>query len=43
MTKENPRNDNSGGSSFSSADIVGTVLVLAAVGAMYIGFRRRQM
>ncbi|WP_245526202.1 cobaltochelatase subunit CobN [Methanohalophilus mahii] len=43
MTKENPRNDNSGGSSFSGADIVGTVLVLAAVGAMYIGFRRRQM
>ncbi|APH39365.1 protoporphyrin IX magnesium chelatase [Methanohalophilus halophilus] len=43
MTKENPRNDNSGGSSFSGADIVGTVLVLAAVGAMYIGFRRRQL
>jgi cobaltochelatase CobN len=43
MTKENPRNDTSGGSSFSGADIVGTVLVLAAVGAMYIGFRRRQM
>lgn len=43
MTKENPKNEDSGGSSFSSADIVGTVLVLAAVGAMYIGFRRRQM
>ncbi|OJH49159.1 hypothetical protein MPF_1026 [Methanohalophilus portucalensis FDF-1] len=43
MTKENPRKDNSGGSSFSGADIVGTILVLAAVGAMYIGFRRRQM
>jgi cobaltochelatase CobN len=43
MTKEKPRNDSSGGSSFSGADIVGTVLVLAAVGAMYIGFRRRQM
>ncbi|WP_462273626.1 cobaltochelatase subunit CobN [Methanohalophilus sp.] len=43
MTKENPRNEESGGSSFSGADIVGTVLVLAAVGAMYIGFRRRQM
>ncbi|MFW5987737.1 MAG: cobaltochelatase subunit CobN [Methanohalophilus sp.] len=43
MTKENPRNEESGGSSFSGADIVGTVLVLAAVGVMYIGFRRRQM
>jgi cobaltochelatase CobN len=43
MTKEKPRNEESGGSSFSGADIVGSILVLAAVGAMYVGFRRRQM
>jgi cobaltochelatase CobN len=43
MTKENPRNEESGGSSFSGADIVGSILVLAGVGAMYVGFRRRQM
>jgi cobaltochelatase CobN len=43
MTKENPRNDTSGGSSFSGADIVGSILVLAGVGAIYVGFRRRQM
>ncbi|WP_462273394.1 cobaltochelatase subunit CobN [Methanohalophilus sp.] len=43
MTKEKPKEKDSAGSSFSGADIVGTLLILAAVGAMYIGFRRRGM
>ncbi|MDK2891696.1 MAG: cobaltochelatase CobN [Methanohalophilus sp.] len=43
MTKESQQAEESGGMSFSGADIVGTVLVLAAVGAMYVGYRRRSL
>ncbi len=41
MTSEDTRHEDTGGSSFSGADIIGTLLIFAAVGAMYIGFRRR--
>jgi cobaltochelatase CobN len=46
MTKE-PRQpekpDESGGMSFSASDIIGTLLVLLAVGVMYAGYRRRKV
>ncbi|UGV40790.1 cobaltochelatase subunit CobN [Methanococcoides orientis] len=43
MTKENVRKDESGGSSFSGSDVFGIVFVLAVVGVMYLGFRRRRL
>jgi cobaltochelatase CobN len=43
MTSEDTRSENTNGSSFSGADVIGTLLIFAAVGAMYIGFRRRGM
>jgi cobaltochelatase CobN len=41
MTPESQQPEDSGGMSFSGADIIGTVLVLLAVGVMYAGYRRR--
>ncbi len=41
MTRETAEKE-SGGMSFSGADIVGTLFVLAAVGGIYLGFRKRK-
>ena len=42
MTEESQQKaEESGGMSFSGADVVGSILVLAAVGVMYLGYRRR--
>lgn len=41
MTKESQQAEESGGMSFSGADVVGSVLVLAAMGVIYLGYRRR--
>jgi len=44
MTKESVNNEeNASSTSFSSADILGSVLVILAVGAISIGFRRRRI
>jgi cobaltochelatase CobN len=43
MTPESQQPEDSGGMSFSGADIIGTVLVLLAVGVMYAGYRRRKL
>ncbi|WP_305065030.1 hypothetical protein, partial [Methanococcoides sp.] len=44
MTKESTTSDSASSStSFSGADILGSVLVILAVGAISIGFRRRRI
>jgi cobaltochelatase CobN len=43
MTKESKPEEKSSGMSFSGSDIIGTVLVLAAVGVMYAGYRKRRL
>jgi len=42
MTKETVEKE-SGGMSFSGADIVGTLFVLAAAGAIFVGFRKKKL
>ena len=42
MTKNTVIKPDNSGPSFSGSDIIATILVLAAVGAMYMGFRRRK-
>ncbi len=41
MVKEQSESDESSGMSFSGSDILGSAVVLLAVGAMYLGFRRK--
>ncbi|WP_445474040.1 cobaltochelatase subunit CobN [Methanococcoides methylutens] len=43
MTRESQQAEESGGMSFSGADIIGTLFVLAAVGAISVGLRRRRL
>jgi len=41
MQDESAQSANAGPMSFSGADLLGMVMVVLAVGAIYIGFRRR--
>ena len=44
MQKESPvKEEESGGMSFSGADIFGVLFVVAAVGGIYLGFRKKRM
>lgn len=44
MQKESPvKEEESGGMSFSGADIFGVLFVVAAVGGIYLGFRKKKM
>jgi cobaltochelatase CobN len=44
MQKEEPvQEEESGGMSFSGADILGTLFVVAAAGGIYLGFRKKKM
>jgi len=41
--EENVKEEESGGISFSGSDIVGILFVVAAVGGIYLGFRKKRM
>lgn len=43
MQKDSAEEKESGGTSFSGADIFGILLVVAAVGGIYLGFRKKKM
>ena len=43
MQKESAEEKESGGMSFSGADIFGVIVVVAAVGGIYLGFRYKKM
>jgi len=43
MQKESAEEKESGGMSFSGADIFGVIVVVAAVGGVYLGFRKKKM
>lgn len=43
MQKESAEEKESGGMSFSGADIFGVIVVVAAVGGIYLEFRNKKM